>query len=200
MPSSHGTVEEEPYAHHAWIDESIVYGTINRYILAAVIAESSACESMRSELESLRLGRRPRLHWYEESPKKRDEVVAAIGGFDIAAVVVVGSPVDHKRQERARRLCMKCILHRLDELEVSGVVLEKRTESLDRRDLTLIDALRGSIGISAQLRVTTADPVGDPMLWIADAIAGSVNASLRGEPDWFHVVERLVERIDIAIS
>jgi hypothetical protein len=199
MSDSHGSLADEPYVHHAWVDESIIYGSVGRYILAAVIADPLGCDAMRDQLVAMRLGRRPRLHWYQEGSKKRDEVMRAIAGFDIDAVVVVGSPVDPKKQERARRLCMKRLLHRLDELEVSQVAIESRTESLDRRDLALIEMLRGSIGLSGRLRVATVDPINEPMLWTADVIAGAVNASLVLTDEWLAMVEDVVQRIDFKL-
>lgn len=149
---------------------------------------------------ALRVGRQLRLHWYDERRNQRDKIIRAIGKLDIDAVVVHGSHPDLERQERARRLCMRCLLYRLDQLEVSTVALESRGAVLDRRDLALTKALRGSNVIPRRLHVITADPASEPMLWVADAIAGAVGASLRGQTGWLHGVEHLVERIDLKIS
>lgn len=68
----------------------------------------------------------------------------------------------------------------LANLGVSDVSIEARTESLNRRDMRMLDALRSRGTLAAGLAVTFARPIQEPMLWLPDAIAGAVSAHLRG--------------------
>jgi hypothetical protein len=189
-----------PYVHHAWVDESITFGVVGSYVLAAVITDPTQCDAMRDELMALRVGRRSRLHWRGEGPDRRAKIVSAIAEFDLTCVAVVGQPLDAKRQERARRLCMRHLLYRLGELSVSHVVVERRTKSLDRQDMALIEGLRGATEVSEAMRVDLGSPIAEPMLWIPDVIAGALSASLRGDSGWLGQLDHLVERCDLQLT
>ncbi len=108
----------------AWIDESIVVGSDGvpgTYTLAAAVADPSECDDIRDRLRSLTVGRSERLHWAHESPKRRDAIATLIAAVDIAAVVVVGSPMVGAKQERARRCCLEHLLYELGRAGVSDV-------------------------------------------------------------------------------
>ena len=172
----------------AWVDESIhaamrtANGTMTdgMYILAAVIADSGTCEPIREELRRLLPGRAKRLHWRDENPRRRRVIAGALAGLDVTHVMVVGIPVDPHRQERARRLCLERLLHELNALGVTRVWVETRTESLNKRDIRMIDALRSAGTLPDRVAIGFADPVAEPMLWLPDAVAGAVGAHRRG--------------------
>jgi hypothetical protein len=79
-------------------------------------------------------------------------------------MVVVGHPVEARRQERARRKCIERLMYLLHTLGVSRVALETRTPYLNRRDSRMIDAMRGAQTIPSHLRLEFARPLDDPML------------------------------------
>lgn len=58
-------------------------------------------------------------------------------------MVVIGTPLDLKKQEHAWAKCLERLLWELGDMEVSNVFLEHRTPSLNKRDMKLIDRLRG---------------------------------------------------------
>ncbi|ONI68756.1 hypothetical protein BWI15_37935 [Kribbella sp. ALI-6-A] len=53
--------------------------------------------------------------------KRRDRIAAVVGKLDIAAIVVVGTPMTRTKQERARRCCLERLLYELDDLGVREV-------------------------------------------------------------------------------
>ncbi|MDX6295712.1 MAG: hypothetical protein QOH50_4787 [Kribbellaceae bacterium] len=104
----------------AWVDESVIVGWDGRpgvYTLAAVVADSANCDDIRDRLRALTLSRGGRLHWVDESSKRRDVIAAAIADIDLAAIVTIGSPMDKTKQERARRCCLERLLYELGLLE-----------------------------------------------------------------------------------
>ena len=112
----------------------------------------------------------------------------------------MGSPLDPKRQERARRKCLERLFFQFGgEPCLETVWIESRTASLNDADRRMVVALRGSRLISGALRCEFALPSADPMLWAADALAGAVAASYRGEAVCREVLEpRLrVDELDL---
>ncbi len=184
---SHPSPAGRPMAErcHAWVDESIHTPDESTpsglYVMAAAIGYPSTAEATREVLRSLVPKRQVRLHWRDDAPM-HGKVIDAIAASQVANVVVVGSPLDPRNQERARRKCLERLLWELCKTwDASTVWLESRTASLNRKDMRLVDALRGQRALSARIRVEIELPSQEPMLWVADAIAGCVAAARKGD-------------------
>ena len=185
----------------AWVDERMdVNGNDGRYTLAAIVSEEAACGSMRADLRSLRLRRQPRLHWRDEDTRRRTKIADVISRMDVTAVVVVGTPMVSNRQERARRVCMERLLPLLQrDYGVSSVMLEARTPSLMRKDHQQVLNLIGKRWITRELSVTDARPLEEPMLWIADAVAGATGAAHAGNTQWLDQLDHLIIQVPIEL-
>lgn len=193
------------FALHAWVDESIHFDVPEvggaMYILAAAVADPLACEPVRERLRDLVPKGRDRLHWNSEDAPLKRRVAATIGQADICGLVVVGVGADMRNQERARSKCMEALLFKLESLGVSQVWLEARTQTLNRRDLRLIDKLRGRKVITGSIRVDIAYPSEEPMLWIPDALAGATGMARKDVDDEFrNSMGDTIEEIRISIS
>jgi hypothetical protein len=179
----------------AWIDESVLVGNDQRpgtYTLAAVIAGHAAIDGLRADLQALTEQKVVRLHWVAESAKRRDVIAETIAGLSIVAVVVAGSPVHRQKQERARRCCLERLLYELDQFGVSEAWLESRAPAQDKRDRSLVDSARRKGLLSQRLSIGFARPLQEPMLWLPDAVAGSVTAAHLGEPRWLLALSEVV--------
>lgn len=101
--------------------------------------------------------------------------------------MVVATPLNPKKQERARAHCLERLCWRLHELGVTEVFLEQHTESLNRRDRRLIDSLRGKGSIPKGLRIEIQQPSTEPMLWIPDQLLGALGEyrSVQGKGKWY---------------
>lgn len=136
----------------AWIDESVIVGrgdNVGTYTMAAAIADPTDGEELRERLRSLTRGRNGRLHWAHESPKRRDAIASTIAAMDLAAIVVIGTPMVGAKQERARRCCLEHLLYELGILGVRDVRMESRSLVPDRRDIRLVDSARNK-GVGAR--------------------------------------------------
>lgn len=123
-----------------------------------------------------------------------------IGGFDVYHVVIVAAPIEPRRQERARALCLERLAWLLDGQGVQTLTLETRPAQLMRRDLRTINALRGKHALPAGLRVEHAQPDTEPMLWVADQVLGALGEALTGgRADWYDTVRphTTVSHIDL---
>lgn len=185
---------------HAWVDESmLVRDQDGTYLLAAVIADPASCEDTRQVLRALRTGREPKLHWNTEKPARRTRIAAAVAALNIPAVVVIGAPLDHRRQERARRCCMETLLPHLATMGVGQVWLEARTASLNTKDHHHVEALRGRRLLTSALRVDIAQPSVEPMLWLPDVVAGAVGAARRGEDCYLQPLRPLLTELTATV-
>lgn len=170
---------------HAWVDESIhIRGSAlseGIYLLAATVADPRVCDPAREALRSLLPGRASRLHWKDSDARSRRRIALVAAGLGVQHTVVIGAPLDARRQERARRLCMERLLHELGAVGVSCVWAESRTASLNRQDLRMIDALRSRHAVPPGLKLEFMLPSAEPMLWLPDIAAGAVGLHRRND-------------------
>lgn len=168
------------------------------YLLGAVVADPSTCEPTRDELRAVLPKGARKLHWTDMEDREKKQVTSLVADFDVAHMVVIGAPLDLKKQEHARAKCMERLLWELGEMEVSKVFLEHRTPSLNKRDMKLIDHLRGRKAMPKTLRVDIALPSSEPMLWIPDQMLGAMgDAEANDDVTWLELYNGAVHRIDI---
>ena len=81
---------------------------------------------------------------------------------------------------------------------VTQVVMEQRTPSLDAADRRMLVAIRGKRLVSQRLRVETARPKEEPMLWLPDAVAGAFGAARdAGKPEWLSLIGH-IEQLEVS--
>lgn len=164
----------------AYVDESI-RTTEGFYILAAAVLDEPDQDQARDEL--LRLSQRGMpFHWRLEHPRRRTEAINVVKELSSLHVVVIGAPVNPRRQERARRQCIEALLHHLEAAGTAHVLLETRNATADRRDIAAVDQCRSRGAISHAIRVDHGRPSEEPLLWLADIVAGAVSAAAGGDP------------------
>lgn len=169
-------------ALYAWVDESTrrrASGT-SIYVLAATVLSIGQADDVRRRVRALRLPRLKFLHWHEESRDRRLQIASAIAELETLHTVVVGAPVDATRLEKARTRCLVRLVAELVGIGVEHMIFEGRTAIQNRRDVATIAELRSRKAIPGTFSVDFAGKRDDPMLWIADIVAGAVGASLTG--------------------
>jgi hypothetical protein len=168
------------------------------YLLVAVVVEAARIDEVRQILRSLLYQRQERLHWRDEEAPRRSKIAETIGGLDLAATVVIGTPLAKSKRERARRKCLETLLPSLEAMGVTRVVMEERTPTLVAADRKMLTAVRGKRLITKALRVETARPKEEPMLWLPDSVAGAFGAARdRGQSEWLALIGR-VEQIEVS--
>lgn len=111
----------------AWGDESMRTVRIDQpsYLLGALVADPAMCDDMRTAM--LALPRRgSKLHWRDLDDRARRATISTIADMDAYHVIVVAAPVDPRRQERARALCLERLAWTLDGHGVQLLTLEAR--------------------------------------------------------------------------
>lgn len=169
------------------------------YLLGAVIADPNQCDGARQELRNLLPKGAPKLHWHAMEPREKTRATKVVASFDAALLVVVGTPLNHRKQERARAQCMEQLYWKLGEMGVSQVFLEQRTTSLNKKDLQLVNALRAKGTMPEGLRVDIEQPSTEPMLWIPDQVLGALGDAEAGQGRWFEQYGGVVEQLPVSL-
>lgn len=184
---------------HAWGDESIRSHGLDApaYLLGASIVDTDDVDATRDVLNTIHPGAK-KLHWRDLDGARRDRVTSAIASLRAAHLVIVGSPVALRRQERARAFCLRRLLWELDAQGVSRLSLEARPAELMRRDRRLVDALRAQRAIAPSFRVSHELPDQEPMLWVPDQVLGIVGASLAADHRRMAVLDAVTTVVRLA--
>ncbi|NJC69072.1 hypothetical protein HC031_04940 [Planosporangium thailandense] len=164
-------------------DESMRAG-VGVYVLAAACLEVEHEEQARHAVAALaKPGQR--FHWRQAATPVQRKAVSAVAGLPALHLVVIAAPLDPRRQERARRHCLRRLLFELEQAGVARVVMEAREPRLNTRDIEAVDAFRAAGLIGSDIVVEHGYPTGpngEPLLWVPDIVAGAVGAELdRGD-------------------
>ncbi len=105
------------------------------YVLAAACLEMIEVAGARHSVAALaKPGQR--FHWRQSAPPMQRKAVGVVSALPALHLVVVAAPIDPRRQERARRHCLRRLLFELDRGGVASVLLESREAKLNARDIT----------------------------------------------------------------
>jgi DNA-binding GntR family transcriptional regulator len=160
-----------PIAETAYVDESLRVRD-GLYVLAAVIVADNDTEHQCQALRALLHRGQRRLHWRDESPQRRSQIIDVVRQLPHTGAVVIAIGMAPKRQERARRKCIERMLAELTGRGIASVVFERRHEELDARDRALVTALK------RQRWQPAAD---EPLLWLPDIAAGAAALAAIGD-------------------
>ena len=180
-----------PAAIGAWADESMRFSNVAEpmYLLGAALANQEVAAEARAAMRSIHTSG-PKLHWRDLDPKAKLRSVDTIASLRLDHIVVVATPLDPKRQERARAKCIERLCWEVQDLGGSHVVLEARTESLNARDRKLIPKLRGKNALPVNLRVDWLLGSKDPMLWVADQVLGAYGDAATGDDRYLSAIKQ----------
>ncbi|HUZ26764.1 MAG TPA: hypothetical protein VMV07_23675 [Streptosporangiaceae bacterium] len=159
------------------------------YMLAAAVCGHSALTPAREAITALRLKGQVKLHWHDESDKRRQLITETIAGLGLDHLVVVRDGQPGEKPERRRRHCLERMLWELDQLDVGIATFESRGPADDRRDRLMLDALRSRNYVSADLRIAHVIGPGEALLWVADAICGAVVRHRTGDQTYLDTVQ-----------
>jgi hypothetical protein len=168
-----------PIAKTAFIDESLRVRD-GLYVLAAVIIADDDVEHHREALRALLHRGQRRLHWRDESARRRDQIIGTARRLRHTGAVVVGIGMAPQRQERARRKCIEYLLAELTSRGIASVVFDRRHEELDARDRALIAALKRQRSLPAAFCASWQPATDEPLLWLPDIAAGAAALATTG--------------------
>ncbi|GAA1483765.1 hypothetical protein [Brachybacterium fresconis] len=167
----------------AFVDESSANrgAATQEYLIGAAILDAEHQDSIREELLPLLLPGQIKLHWTDESERRRRRIVDAIVAVGPMNVIVTHLSERQRKTERFRRKCLEVLYYELAGAEVLEVTLESRSSVQDSKDRAHIVALQNQ-GLDRGVRIQHLRGGDEPLLWIADAVLGSINAAYLGNP------------------
>lgn len=171
----------------AWVDESGSNAVKDpgTYILSAVVCFVEDVEACRSQIRGLLLRGQKKVHWVDESAKRRRGIIAEVATLPVEHLIVVRSrPEGAVHPERRRKKCLERLLIELQQLNVHDVVFESRSPAQDRRDREMLDYLRTMHAVSA-IRMHHRTGPSEPMLWVPDVCCGAVVEHRCGNSEYF---------------
>jgi hypothetical protein len=183
----------------AYVDESLRVRS-KVYVLAAVIVTDRDADRHRETLRGLLYRGQERLHWRDESQRRRGQLIEAVCGLGNTGAVVIATGMAPRRQERARRKCIERLLAELVGRGIASVVFERRHRELDARDRAMIAALRHQQALPAAFRAAWQPPAGEPLLWLADIAAGAVSLAETGDDGYWSELAAAFSTHRIALS
>lgn len=188
----------------AYGDESIrMAGSPPFYMMGVCLLEDADTVDFSKLAKLMPPGSR-KLHWRDMSQGLQRESLNLLMDIKRADVVVVASPLDGKKQERARRKCLETLLPRLEAKGVREFLLESRGATSDKLDVSYVKYAKGSKLVKS-IKITHADGADEPRLWIADQVIGAMGDYMTQTSNWRHWKSEWeslnpdIKRIDITL-
>ena len=183
----------------AFGDESGSVASIDpgAYIFAGVLLAPARADHARGAITALRRPTEKKIHWREDADKRHVEVIQCIAALPIRALVVARVGPLGDRAERRRRKCLEAFLDELQSLGCRDLTLESRGQHLDGSDMDLLNGLRAQKRLSSDLRVAHRAGPTEPLLWVADAVAGAYVAHRTGDSTYFAQIEGLTTVVQV---
>jgi hypothetical protein len=183
----------------AYLDESFHEGgPLGFYVLAAAVL-ATELDQARDAMRALRGGRRTnKLHWNEMDERDRHAAVTVAASLTGTYLVAVGAPVPPRGQERARRIVLRRLVGELHAIGVLDITAESRGGVLDRRDVELLRRVRFDLPKGTRVHLDHQRGETEPLLWLADIIAGAVREGRQGRTRYRDVLadRRMVVEVE----
>lgn len=166
----------------AFIDESVRTGQGGLlYVVAAATVIQGESDRARDELRKLLLPQQRFIHWHNERPPRRLAMLERLAEVDVMALACSYFPTVAKRQELARKVSLTSLVGDLRGEGIHELVIETRGEALDRQDRRTLLHARDAGLADGTMVYKHAGKLAEPLLWAADAVAGSIALHLAGE-------------------
>lgn len=202
MPDPNATSRDGPAAPAqllAFGDESMrrIDAHTVCYFMAAAVLPETHCDDVREAVRPLARRSARRIHWRDEEESAKAQIITTIVTLGVESMVVVGAMIDERKQERARAQVLKRLLYELDARQVTHLTLESRHAERDRHDIRTIGRFRNARLLSRRLGVSHSEAIQEPLLWLADAVAGAAGDQRCGRNDLYEDLRELLEHIDL---
>ena len=169
---------------HAFIDES-QRGRF--YLVCVVLVDPGDLPAVRVGLRALLMPGQRRLHFVNESARRRRGLLAAMSKLPVRARVYTST----KKEPLARRQALAAILSGSGNVDITRIVIERREASQDTQERRQIAAAIRAGNAPAALSYQHLSGYEEPLLWVADAVAWSCGA----QDNWRSRVSDILEHV-----
>ncbi|EQD83717.1 hypothetical protein A8924_5783 [Saccharopolyspora erythraea NRRL 2338] len=176
---------------HAYGDESFhEHPDAGFYVLSAAVFEPHALDHARAVLQDLQRHHPSRkIHWTAMDDEQRRHAAKQLAGVDGLHMVVIGTPVPPRRQERARALCLARLVVELHGAGVDTLILEARHKVQDAGDVRTVAGVRhAALPRGTRFHVDHCPGTHEVLLAAADITAGACRADRLGQAEYRDVL------------
>ncbi|HEX5494706.1 MAG TPA: DUF3800 domain-containing protein [Mycobacteriales bacterium] len=179
----------------AYVDESESNQRVDphTYLLAAALVHDEHAADVRAEVRGLLRPGQRKLHWRDESTESRARIIKTIAALPALHVVVVRTGRDGEPIERRRRKCFERLAYELAARDIDHIAAEARQSKNNLREMDHVKRLRAVGAVRAGMRLSHVPGPNEPLLWIADVVAGAMTAARTGTPDHLGQLAGLVD-------
>ncbi|MDN5898572.1 MAG: hypothetical protein L0H74_00720 [Brachybacterium sp.] len=180
----------------AFIDESEPHGrSPGTYLLAAALIQTDELENVRGAVAPFLRPGQKKIHWHDENSRSRRDLVAAVAQLEAIHLVVVRDGAEPtEKSERRRRKCLERLLWSLDaNYGVNWATIEARQQRQNESDRYIHNRMRARQEISSTLRMDHTPGPKEPLLWVADIVAGAFIAHRCGDEVGYAALDDLVD-------
>ena len=172
----------------AVVDEAMVVRGSTGYLLAAVVITDDRRAVVRSAAQRI-TPRRRRFHFHDEEDRERRAMLQLIAAEALEAHAVVAAPCPLREREAIRQRLLVELAVAVATRPAVELSVESRDARNDRRDrITLVQARRDGL-IPEDLAYVHRRPTDEPLLWLADGLAGAARAGLLlRDSTWLHIL------------
>jgi hypothetical protein len=167
--------------HRAFVDESsVIHDSKQEYRICAVLVPFEKETELREAVKSFLSKGQMKFHWTQEDRRRRQRFTDFISRLNLVCLVVTHSDEPRRNDERYRRKCFEKLYQELATRDIGMLIIEARSKAQNLLDIEHIVGLRGR-GMHSNLYLTHIAGKEEPLLWMADAILGAVNAAALGD-------------------
>lgn len=167
------TVDTEVPTVIAFVDESVKEAGVGTYVVGCVITPHTECGELRKELVA-----GGRFHFRKAGIKRQVAMLEKIASRRLACSAYVYRGLYPIGQEGGRGFCFDRLLLDLQQWGVGELVIESRGRERDSWDNTTILGARHRGQAPEPLTYCWQRNDADPLLWMADAVAGAVRVNV----------------------
>lgn len=188
----------------AWGDESVrLLADKPMYLMAACILPRPPKDAI-AKIARLMPSNAKKIHWRDMGLKAQKQSLQILSEVPHATSIVVATPLNSRKQERARRKCLETLRPHLEQEGVSVLTLESRGSFADKKDIDFLLYLRRSRVIET-IDMGHAEGAAEDRLSIPDQILGAYGEAIvakaqpRAWAPYWSAIEKSIRVFEIGI-
>lgn len=163
-----------------YVDEAIHLVAGGAYVVVGVTIGDAGKAAARRAARRVPPVRGRRFHWHKEDERERLAMLQVIAAHAAGCIAYIATPASSRAREAIRQRCLGDVARTLAESTTTlDLVIESRQHRNDQHDASTLVTLRQSLPAATELAYAHQLPSGEPLLWLADALAGAVLALAR---------------------
>ncbi|SDP65386.1 hypothetical protein SAMN04487914_12377 [Arthrobacter sp. ok909] len=189
-----GTVWNTHVVLKAYVDES-AHVAAGLCLVGVAVLDKTIEEEVLQDLQKALPRGAKRLHWNKDGAAVRSRVVEILAERTHHCRVYLSYFDDSKRSEKARDACLAHMFADMGGRPYGEIILDQRTKHQDTRDLVAWTNLCVRLSLPHPPVVRHDGTTTEPLLWLADALAGAVGEHLVKGDDTY--VRALAHKLEI---